>query len=368
MAGYIRRRGKGSWEVTKDLGRDPTTGRRGRQFVNVKGRKRDAERVLAEALHERDTGIDIAPGKLTVADYLRRWLRDYASHNVAPTTLRGYTSIVEQHFIPALGSIRLADLRPSHIQAAYGRALERLSPRTLLRHHGVLHEALRHAVRWQLVSRNPVDAVTPPRPERSEMQVLDSDQAAALLGVADGHYALIYVALATGARQGELLALRWEDIDGDTLRITRTARRLPGQGITYGPPKTARSVRPVALSPNTVKVLREHRAAQVEYRLSLGPAYADHGLVFPSATGRPTDDSNLRQTFRRLLRQAELPAIRFHDLRHTAATLMLRSGVHPKVVSERLGHATVSITLDTYSHVTPDMQREAAEALDAVLP
>jgi integrase len=185
------------------------------------------------------------------------------------------------------------------------------------------------------------------------MRVLDAEEAGLLLEAAaeTPFYALIYLALATGARIGELLALRWRDIDLDraSLHVSRTARRVTGKGIAYSEPKTHRSRRPVALSPETVQVLREHRRAQAERRLELGPVYADNGLVFASPTGHPLDDSNLRRAFGRIVAEAGLPRLRFHDLRHTAATLMLQAGVHPKVVSERLGHATVGITLDTYS-------------------
>ncbi len=381
MAGYIRRRGKGSWQVTVDLGKDPMTGWRRRRFLPVKGTKRDADRALAEAIHQRDTGIDVSPGKLTVADYLRRWLRDYAAQSVTASTLERYTSIVERHLIPALGSLRLRDLRPAHIQAAYGRARALggradgaaggLSPRTVLKHHRLLHEALSHAVEWQLLALNPAASVKPPRPDRPEMRVLNAEEAGRLLEASADtpFYALAYLALATGARLGELLALRWRDADMDrgSLQVTRTARRVAGKGIAYSAPKTHRSRRPVALSSETVQVLREHRLAQAERRLELGPAYADNDLVFTGPTGHPLDDSNLRRAFRRTLADAGLPRLRFHDLRHSAATLMLQAGVHPKVVSERLGHATVGITLDTYSHVLPDLQRDAAEALDAVL-
>ena len=283
MAGYIRRRGKGSWEVTVDLGRDPTTGQRRRRFMAVRGTKRDADRALAEALHQRDTGIDVSPGKLTVGDYLRRWLRDYAAHNVSPSTQERYTGIIKHHLIPALGALRLRDLRPAHIQAAYGRALAAggradgaahgLSPRTVLKHHRLLRETLGHALRWQLIARNPADAVTAPRPARFEIRVLDAEETGRLLEAAaeTSNYALTYLALATGARSGELLALRWRDVDLDrgSLQITRTARRVTGIGIAYSEPKTHRSRRPVALSSETVNVLREHRRGQVERRRRL---------------------------------------------------------------------------------------------------
>jgi integrase len=234
-----------------------------------------------------------------------------------------------------------------------------------------LREAFHHAVRWQLAARNPTDAVAPPLPAITEMRVLDADQVAELLTAAaeTPYYAFIYVAVATGARLGELLALRWEDIDlgTGTMFITRTVKRIPGRGLTFSTPKTHRSRRPVALSAETRNVFQEHRRRQLEHRLKMGPAYQDQGLVFASPTGQLMDDSNLRRAFARIVSAARLEHLRIHDLRHTAATLMLRAGVHPKVVSERLGHATVSITLDTYSHVLPDMQRDAAEALDRLM-
>ena len=377
MGGYIRRRGRGSWEVTVDLGRDPTTGRRRRRFLSVRGNKRDAERALAEAVHQRDTGIDITPGKITVADYLRRWLRDYAEGAVAASTFTRYTGIVEHHLIPNLGRLKLAELRPAHIQAAYAaftrhdRRDGKLSPKTIFEHHALLREALTWAVRWQLLARNPADAVSPPRPERHEMRVLSAEEAQRLLeaAAATRHYALLFSALATGARLGELLGLRWQEVDLDRgmMQITRTARFFSGKGIVFSHPKTHRSRRPIALSAETVRVLSEHRLRQLEERLQVGPAYGDDGLVFAGPQGRPIFDSTVRRAFYSLAEQAGLGHVRIHDLRHTAATLMLRAGVNPKVVSERLGHATVSITLDTYSHVLPDLQREAAAALDEML-
>jgi integrase len=381
MAGSIRRRGKRTWEVAIRLGKDPVTGGYRRRFMAVAGTKRDAERVLTEALHQRDTGINVDTGKLTVADYLRRWLRDYAAHNVAPSTLARYTGIVEHHLIAQLGGLRLRDLRPAHIQAAYGRALTAegrvdgragpLSARTVIQHHRILREALSHAVEWQLLARDPTTGVRAPQAEHHEMRVLSPEEARHLLEVANGRAfgALIYVAIATGARLGELLALRWQDLDldGGMMRIMRTAQSIPGQGTVFSAPKTRRSARPVALSTDTVNVIREHRRVQLQQRLAVGPAYADDELVFASASGNPLSRGNVRTSFLRLTRKAGISGVRFHDLRHTAATLMLAAGVHPKIVSERLGHATISITLDTYSHVLPGMQREAANLLDVVL-
>lgn len=203
------------------------------------------------------------------------------------------------------------------------------------------------------------------------MRVLSVEEARRLLEAAPAtrHYTLLFLALATGARLGELLGLRWQEVDLDQgmMQITRTARFFSGQGIVFSHPKTHRSRRPIALSPETIRVLGEHRRRQLEERLQVGPAYGNDGLVFADPQGRPIFDSTVRRAFYSITERAGLGHVRIHDLRHTAATLMLRGGINPKVVSERLGHATVSITLDTYSHVLPDLQREAAVVLDGIL-
>jgi len=379
MVGYIRRQSesKGTWEVSVSLQRDPATGRRRRRYLTVRGSRKDAERALAAALAQLDSGLDVSPGKITVADFLLRWLRDYAVSNVAQSTLQRYQGIVEHHLVPALGHLKLRELRPAHIQHAYAsfnrrdRRAAPLSPKTIFEHHALLRTALNWAVRWQLLSRNPAQFTAPPRPQRPQMRVMSVEEAQRFLEVAAAtpHHALLYLALATGGRLGELLALRWQDVDLEmgVLQITRTARFAKGQGVTFGQPKTHRSRRPVALSPETVGVLREHKRRQLGYRLQLGGGYEDQGLVFTDGWGRPLYDSTVRRAFYNITREAGIERLRIHDLRHTAATLMLRAGVNPKVVSERLGHATVSITLDTYSHVLPDLQREAAAAMDAIL-
>ena len=370
-----------TWELNFEVGRDPVTGDRARRFVSVKGTRRDAERALTEALHKRDTGLDIGRGKLTVGKYLERWLSDYAVNSVSAATLVRYRGIVTNHLLPTIGRVQLSELRPAHIQRAYAEALAAggrrdrrsgsLSARTVLQHHHVLREALAHAVRWQLIARNPADAVAPPKPIRHEMRVLNREEAQALLAACAGDslYGLLHAALATGARLGELLALRWSDIDSTsgTLRITRSAQRLPKQGIVFHAPKTHRSIRPIALSPITLRVLKSHRVAQSEQRLVAGNAWADHDLIFANALGQPLDGTAVTKRFQKIAGGAGLGHVRFHDLRHTAATLMLSAGTHPKVVSERLGHATINITLDTYSHVLPDLQHEAAITIDALL-
>jgi integrase len=242
-----------------------------------------------------------------------------------------------------------------------------LSGRTVLHYHSVLKAALDQAVKMQYLSQNPCKAVDPPRPLRLEMSALDEEEARRLLQAThmEPLYAIFHMAVTTGARLGELFALRWQDVDFNQGRVTisRTVRRFDGRGYVFGPTKTHRSRRSISLDEETSQVLQEHRRRQLEHRLLVGPAYTDQDLIFATATGGVLADSTVRTAFNRSLRAAGLKRIRIHDLRHTAATLMLKAGVNSKVVSERLGHSTVSFTLDNYAHALPDMQRDGAEAL-----
>ncbi|MGD0447103.1 MAG: tyrosine-type recombinase/integrase [Candidatus Dormibacteria bacterium] len=372
MRGSIRRRSKGTWELTIDLGRDPVSGHRQWRYANVKGTRRDAERALTARIHAIETGTDIDAPKITTAEYLQRWLRDYAKPDVAPRTYERYAEIVARHVAPKLGMVTLSQLRPAHIVAAEREWQDAgLSPSTVLKFHRLIREALHHAVRWQLLAVNPADAVTPPRVERREMSVLSPAQAAALLAQARGTEfdAPITTALYSGLRLGELRGLRWGDLDLDSgrLSVQQTLQKVPGGGVVARQPKTHRSRRNVSLPAVLVDVLRQQRRHQVEARLLVGDAWEATDLVFTDALGRPLSETRLRWAFWRLLREAGLPRIRLHDLRHTMATLMLAAGEHPKVVSERLGHSTVSITLDTYSHVLPGLQEAAAERLAVTL-
>jgi integrase len=361
-------RGRASWTVIVDIGTDPVTRKRRQLWRSVKGPKRDAEALLVQLLHERDTGVERPVGKLTVAEYLERWMTDYVG-SLAPKTQSTYHDIIQNHFVPALGSIDLVALRPSHIQSLYTRLLHGLSARSVLRYHKVLHAALRQAVQWQLLVRNPADAVEAPRPERRQIRALTPAQARSIMAAADQTPlgAFVRLALLTGMRRGELLGLRWSDVDEAEIHVQQTAQRIAGQGIVFRQPKTRLSRRSIALSPEAVAVLRAHRRRQAEARLLAGPAYHDRDLVFATGLGTPLEPGNVLRTWRRIVAAAGLPGLRIHDLRHGHATLMLGQGVHPKVVSERLGHASINITLDTYSHVLPGLQAAAAEALDTIL-
>lgn len=374
----VRRRHGNSWEINVNLGYDPASGKRLRLFTTVHGSRRDAEAEERRLLRERDTGSVADPHRLTVADYLAKWLQDYARPNVALKTLERYEDIVNRHLVPALGSLPLAKLKPLHIQDYYGKALQSgrldgrggLSPKTVLHHHRVLHLALKQAVRWQLLNRNPCDAVLAPRPLPREMHALDEVQTLTLLDGAVGTelHAPLVIAASTGLRRGELLALRWQDVDlaAATLAVRQSVVESRAGDLSFKLPKTPKSRRVVALPQMAVRILMEHHRSQLETKLAIGSAYADHNLVFPRLDGRPWSPDAFSCAFRALTRRLQLP-IRLHDLRHTHATQLLRQGIHPKIVSERLGHATVAITLDTYSHVLDGMDREAADSVDRAL-
>ncbi len=380
MQGYVRQRAKGTWTVAINLGPDPITGKRRQLTRTVRGPRREADALCIKLLHERDSGLHQSANRITVADYLKHWLAAYAEPNTAPRTYARYEEIVRVHLVPALGRYNLSRLRPAQIQSYYAAALKSgradrrggLSAQTVVHHHRVFREALQQAVKWQILARNPADAVTPPRPVRREMRFLNPKDIGRLLDACeDGDLrTLIFVALATGLREGELLALRWSDVDlkAGHLQVVRTIHYLGKDGLTFGEPKTRRSRRRVSLSKETARVLTLHRTRQLERRLLLGNAYAEGDLVFASEAGRPIRPYTIAPRFGRVVRAARLEHMRFHDLRHTSASLLLAAGIHPKVVSERLGHSTVNLTLDTYSHVLPGLQEQAAQSMDAYLP
>jgi integrase len=247
-----------------------------------------------------------------------------------------------------------------------------LAPATVQYVHAILHRALDQALRWNLIARNPAEMVDAPRPERHEVTALSPEQVSTLLTTAAGdrHEALYIVALTGGLRLGELLGLRWADLNWEngTLQVRRTLSRTKRYGLTFSEPKTAKGRRSVALPTLAVEALRRHKARQNEEKMRMRNVWEDGDLIFPNEKGKPMARQSLvHRSYKALLKRAGLPDIRFHDLQHTAATLLLRLGEHPKVVQERLGHATIAVTMDIYSHVMPDLQRDAAAKLDRLL-
>jgi integrase len=326
---------------------------------------------LTKAMADRDGGLVFDHKNLRVEEYLDRWLKGSVQGNVKPITYESYERIIRVHVVPTLGRVKLNKLNPLHLQSLYRERLDSgLSARTVQYIHVVMHRALKQAVRWGLVPRNVSEAVDPPRAHRKEMCPLSPEQARAFLEAARGDHleALYVVALHCGLRQGELFGLRWGDVDLEAgiLRVNRSLSRTK-DGPAFTVPKTTKSRRTVQLTNGAIEALKRHSERQAEEMVRADALYADQGLVFASEIGTPLNRHNVNgRSFKPLLVRAGLPNIRFHDLRHTCATLLLGKGVHPKFVQELLGHATVAITLDTYSHVLPGMGIQAATAMDSV--
>ena len=373
--GTVRRRGK-KWIIIADAPRVADEPRRQKTFSGYRT-KSDAERDLARIMSEMYGGSFIEPSSMTLCEYLRYWLDAYASVNVSAKTLERYREIIERAIIPVLGHVKLTKLSPGAIQVFYSTQMTSggmrggpLSARTVLHYHRVLHEALRHAVKWQMLSRSPADAVEPPRAKGVVVRPLDERECDSLMrAVKSTAYELpVFLAIWTGMRRGEILALRWSDIDLDRglATVTRTLQQT-AEGISFKEPKSSKSRRQIALSPETVLMLKAHKARQATTRLLLGADYGGEDLICARADGTPWKPDGFTASFKGFVSRRGMKTLRFHDLRHTHASLLLKGNIHPKIVSERLGHATIGITLDTYSHLMPGMQEEAARSIDSVL-
>lgn len=360
--GSIYQRKDGRWvaSLTLDSGK--------RKTYYGKTRKEVWEK-LQKAINEQQQGKLITSPQQTMKQYLEHWFETVEKPTIRVSTVVSYRSLLDKHILPALGHIQLQKLTPQHVQTLYATSLnEGFSPRTIKIMQAILHKALKNAVRWKLISYNVCDDVSLPRRMKHEVQPLSREQAQKLLEVARGHRleTLLTVALATGMRRGELLGLRWSDIDftNGSLHIRRTMNYLSGYGYVESEPKTSTGRRKVVLPQFALEALRKHKAEQDEARRKKGTTWHEHNLVFCNTTGGFQDTRYLGKIFHNLLKEAELPNIRFHDLRHSAATILLSMDVHPKVVQELLGHSNISVTLDIYSHILPSMQQEAMNRLD----
>jgi len=375
MKGHIRKH-RDSWAIIVELPSDPQTGKRRQKWVTLKGTRKDAETKLSELLHQVNTGSFSRPGKkLTVENFLTQWLNDYAAINVRPLTNQSYEHWIKKQIIPAIGGVLLSRLQPSHLQTFYRKALETgridgkggLSPRSVVHIHRILHDALSYAVQCKLLSCNIADTIKPPKARHKEMRTLDSVGVSKLLEASKDtvYYPIFHLAVYTGMRRSELLGLRWRavDLDTATVSVTQVLHHLRDGSIQFQEPKSQKGKRQIALSPVAVIGLREHKQKQDLERLDClmkGAPVANDDLVFSNSDGSPLLPNSVTHAFIKTVRRLGLHGVRFHDLRHTHATLMLKQGVHPKIVSERLGHSTIGITLDTYSHVTPGLQEAAA--------
>ncbi|MYE41865.1 MAG: site-specific integrase [Chloroflexi bacterium] len=354
------------YSVVVDIGHDPTTGKRRQKWIAVKGNKRDAERKRTEILRELDQGVFVEPSRLTLSGYLDKWMRDYVATAVRPSTARGYATIVRRIQKGSLARIRLTALKPMQVQSYYSDLLEEgLSPQTVHHHHALLHGAIGRAQKWDMLSKNVIDKVTSPKVWRPELRILTGDEVQQLLQHVKGtdYYLPIHLALYTGLRRSEICGLYWDDLnpEGNSLRVVRTMVSITGDPAHIGEPKSQRSRRVVAFGPETTELLRD-----------CGAVAGEHGSLVRSQVCARKDGSIilpdvLTRTFNKILKSCGITGVRFHDLRHTHATVLLTSGVPVHVVSARLGHASIQTTVDIYGHVIPASGMEAGMMIEKKL-
>ena len=362
MRGSIRQKGKNSWQIQLYTGIEPD-GKHRRHFETIRGRKGDAQRRLTELLTSLDKGVYTPPGKLTAGEHLQNWLNGYVKTNCSARTLDSYGSIINRHLAPSFGHLPLKQLTPQIIQSYYGQALTGLSARTVHHQHRLLSEALKYAVRQGFMGKNPCELVDPPKPRQKIMRTLDPTEVSVLLDAAQAsyYYPVIYTAISTGLRQAELLALRWRDIEPDimlSISVNRVLYKRKGV-CEFKEPKTSHSRRLVSMTPKLAAFLREYRQERRSLYCQLGKNLTLDDLVFATVEGKPLNPPSVSRDFKRITKKAGIENCRFHDLRHSFASLMLLRGAKPKVISEALGHASVGFTLDVYSHIIEGMQSEA---------
>lgn len=375
--GSIYQRGENTWRIDLFLGVDPLTNEKKRITKTVHGSKKDAEKVLRDLLKKLDDGELREPTKMTVAEYLKSWLETH-KNKIAETSLGWYTMICDLHIIPALGHVRLQELTPMMVQEFYNKKLGSpalngrgtLSASSVDHIHKVLHKALNQAVKLQLIASNPCDAAEPPKPKKKEVDFWTPEEAAKFLDAIQGDrlYALYYTALYTGMRRGEILGLKWEDVDLENGIIT-VRRAIVGyrRGTVVKEPKNEKSKRRIQITQDVVDVLKGYKAIQNRERLLCGEDYVNSGYVFTKPGGGPLEPSYVTVRFRKLIKKAGVRGIKFHALRHTHATLLGAAGVPMKAISARLGHSSIVMTGDIYSHVFSDMDRGAADVFSEVM-
>lgn len=367
--GTVRQRADGRWEARVTIAWDGARQIR-RSFYGKT--EREAVRKMHEALARLRQGVPVGPEQETIRSYLTRWLEETARPRVAPRTYETYEMICRAHLIPALGRIKLVQLTPQHVQRYMNdKRAAGLSARTVAGHRAVLRKALNDAMAWGLVSRNVAALASPPRIEKSQRRYLTPDDARYLLQAIQGHRLepLIIVALGLGLRQAEVLGLRWDDIDeaAGVVRPTMQVQRIKGQGLVLRELKTQTSQKPLPLSDLVRTALRKQRAMVAEMRLAAGPAWREHGLIFPSTVGTPQEPRNLTRAWHRLRRQIGMEWLGMHGLRHGLGSLLAAQGVHPRVAMELMRHSQFSLTMEIYTHVAPDLAREAVDEIDRIL-
>ncbi|MFZ5639182.1 MAG: site-specific integrase [Bacillota bacterium] len=375
--GSIYQRSDGRWVGQVSVGYDPANSRN-RRLTFYGKTKKEVQEKMREAQYQHQNGTLVEPSKLALGQWLDDWLNVYVKNSVKLSTWENYKIMVETHLKPSLGHFMLKDLRPEHVQVIINQKLESgrkdgkggLSSRHVNYMITILNMALKQALKSQLIVRNVLDAVQRPKRVKHEFKTLNVDELNILLKTAKDHrfYPLLLLESRTGIRRSELVALMWDDLDLEKSTLTiRHAVVRTKNGLVISEPKTRKTIRTIELPKMVIAGLKAWRVKQNQEKLRLGPDYQDNNLIFCSALGTITDPRDLNRLLDTLLKKANLPKIRFHDLRHSVATILLKEKIHPKIVQELLGHDEISTTLDIYSHIVPGMIEQATQLLDSVL-
>ena len=363
--GNITKRGK-SWRLKFDI--EPLDGKRRFRTVTIRGSRKDAEAELAKLLNDAHKGTLVDASKVTVGDYLLSWLD--GRHGLAPLSVQQYRDIIERQTNPVLGKIELQKLKPVQVQNWLGGLLKSgLSVRSVRQAHGVLRSALQNAVQMELLIRNVADIAKPPKVEANEVEILLPAQIAAILAALAGNsiHAIVALAIASGMRRGELLALRWSDISGAVIKVQRSLEQTKQGGLRFKGPKSRHGRRTISLPPSAVDMLRDHRKAQLELRMQLGMGkHGPDALVFCDHEGKPLSPNYLSILWRRATRPIGID-VQFHSLRHSHASALIAAGVDVVSVSRRLGHSSPAFTLTTYCHLFRKDDSHAADAIESML-
>ncbi|WAH34998.1 site-specific integrase [Alicyclobacillus dauci] len=364
MQGHVRKRGS-KWCAVVYMGLD-ANGKRKYKWFSGYNTKKEAQRALVEKIQEVNTGAYVEPTKVTVRQFVEIWLEARKSQ-VRPVTHENNERLLRNHIIPHLGNLTLSKLRGNHVQSLYSELQSNLSPASIQTVHNTLHVMIRDAVKWEYIARDIMQQVTPPRAEHKIRPVWDFNDVQAFNEAVKSHelYVAFTLAVTTGMRRSEILGLKWDDIDFEQaqIHVQRSLKIENGEKVV-SEVKTSSSRRTIVLFDEDVERLREHRKKQLEQRMKVGPGFNPENLVFVRADGSSIRPTNFSRDWTVFLKKNNLPHIPLHSSRHTHATLLLALGIHPKVVQERLGHSSIRVTMDLYSHILPGMQEDAVKKLE----